>query len=233
MKRLDFILSNAGLGSRKTVSELIKTGQIQVNDNIITEPNAQISEDAEIKFNNKSIKTEKFIYIMMNKQADYVCTNFDDKRSVLHIIPPEFKRKDLFTVGRLDIDTTGLLLITNDGGFAHKIITPKKLITKIYQTNLQYPITQKDIESLKNGIQLSNNEQCKPAIIEVLAEDSKTINIYINEGKYHQVKRMIGACENRVINLKRTSIGSLKLDPKLNPGECKLLSDDEKALIFI
>ena len=228
--RLDKLLCLNAIGSRKIVKIFIKTNQVKVNGHVITDETYQVKLDKDVVyFKDFLINSNEYIYIMMNKKAGYVCANHDKVHlTVFELL--NFKRNDLFTVGRLDLDTEGLLLITNDGSLAHKITSPKMDIVKTYY--LEYigdlPIDYEEI--LKKGIHFKDFTT-KPAFFKPLDKNSGTIEI--SEGKFHQVKKMINFLGCEVTYLKRIKIGNLMLDPKLKKGEYKFLTLLDINNIFI
>lgn len=230
--RLDKFLSNQMNISRTDAKELIKKRLVTVNGNtaklfdmkIDTERDAVSSEGKEIKY-------REHIYIMLNKPAGVVCATRDKlTETVLELIPEELRREGLFPAGRLDKDTVGFVLITDDGGFAHDILSPKKHVDKKYFAVLEKNITEHDIDLLKSGITIDGEEKCLPAEA-VTAGKQNEIFLTIREGKYHQVKRMAEALGNKVLYLKRISIGSLALDEKLKEGECREITEDELEIL--
>ena len=233
MERLDKSLASQGLGSRKEVHALIKSGRVTVDGEISKKPEQKLDpEKAEITVDGKPIGTDKFIYIMMNKPAGVVCATKDNiDKTVLDILPPELRRRGLFPAGRLDKDTEGLLIITNDGDFAHKMLSPKKHVDKQYIAELDGEITDPMIKSFKNGIIFADGTKCLPAKLERL--DKCKARVTICEGKYHQVKKMFLSCSVKVVHLQRISIGNLYLDSKLPKGSCKKLTNLDKELIFM
>lgn len=233
MERLDKSLASQGLGSRKEVHALIKSGRVTVDGEICKKPEQKLDpEKAEITVDGKPIGTDKFIYIMMNKPAGVVCATKDNiDKTVLDILPPELRRRGLFPAGRLDKDTEGLLIITNDGDFAHKMLSPKKHVDKQYIAELDGEITDPMIKSFENGIIFADGTKCLPAKLERL--DKCKVRVTICEGKYHQVKKMFLSCSVKVVHLQRISIGNLYLDSKLPKGSCKKLTNLDKELIFM
>ncbi|MDR1782418.1 MAG: rRNA pseudouridine synthase [Bacilli bacterium] len=231
--RLDKFLSDNGFGTRKEVKKLIKSQQVIINNHVMMNSAYHLKENDVIKVNNEIIERRDHIYLMMNKPKNYVCTSDDINPYVISLID-QYYHKDLFCVGRLDKDTTGLLLITNDGTFAHNLIKPNKNVTKTYHALITNKITNKDIELFKKGIIINDNYQCKPATLKVIDEFEKTslVEIVITEGKFHQVKKMIKAINQEVIELKRIKIGLLSLDESLDLGEYRLLSNEEYQLLM-
>lgn len=232
MQRLDKFLSNQMNISRADAKELIKKRLVTVNGctaklfDMKTDP-----ERDEVSVQNKRIKYREHIYIMLNKPAGTVCATRDRlSNTVLELIPEELRRDGLFPAGRLDKDTVGFVLITDDGEFAHDILSPKKHVEKKYFALLEKNITEYDIELLKSGITIDGGEKCLPAEAEI-AEKPNELILTLREGKYHQVKRMAEALGNRVLYLKRVSIGGLALDERLAEGECREITSGELSLL--
>ncbi len=236
MDRLDKILVSQGLGSRKEVQKLIKSGVVCVNGKVCKKGDIKLdAETADISVNGQALNFQKHIYIMMNKPAGVVSATSDNHdKTVIDIIPDEFKRKGLFPAGRLDKDTEGLLIITDDGGFAHKMLSPKKHVPKKYIAELDGEITDDTVRRFNDGIVFADGTKCLPASLEIASEnDKKTGIVTICEGKFHQVKKMFICCGLNVVHLKRISIGSLYLDSNLPIGCCKLLTNLDKESVFI
>ena len=227
--RLDKFLANMGVGTRSEVKQLLKKGTVTVNDSIEKSPKCHINpEDDIVMVNGKQITFINHIYIMLNKPKGYISATHDGtNRTVIDLIP-EYQHLDIFPVGRLDKDTEGLLLITNDGQFSHELMSPVKHVSKTYEVISQHTISDDDIEAFKQGITLSDGP-VKPALLTRVNETTSQVTIY--EGKYHQVKRMFHAIENEVLELKRLKIANLALDENLKSGEYKLLSDKELKLL--
>lgn len=224
MIRLDKYLAMAGYGSRKEIKQFIRGGYVTVNDEIVKKDDLKIQEDAIVCFDGERVDYSEHVYLMMNKPKDCVCANDDRRATTVFEYMPEFAHRDIFTVGRLDIDTTGLLLITDDGDFAHSIISPKHMVPKVYECVLHSPITREQVRMLEAGIEFKDFVSM-PAKTEVI--DDCLIHLTIYEGKFHQVKRMLLAVGNEVMELKRLSIGNVMLDESLQEGEYRLLSQDE------
>ena len=232
IERLDKTISNIMCISRSDARRLIKIGKVFVNGEKMKAFDTKISESDEIVVDGEKLSLEKNVYIIMNKAAGVVC---DDKSSApyaIETLPKELKRKDLFCVGRLDKDTTGLLLITNDGEFSHSVISPKKHIEKRYRATLQNPITENDIAKAKQGITLKDGTKLLPSEIFAVTADNKTVDFVIFEGKYHQIKRMAGALDNKILSLHRYQIGELVLPKDLDFGEAKKVEKEQAFLVF-
>lgn len=231
-QRLDKFLSNQLNISRNDAKELIKKRLVTVNG--ITAKLFDMKIDPEqdaVSSEGKEIKYREHIYIMLNKPAGVICATRDKlSETVLELIPEELRREGLFPAGRLDKDTVGFVLITDDGGFAHDILSPKKHVDKKYFAVLEKNITEHDIDLLKSGITIDEGEKCLPAEAAIAGKQNE-IFLTLREGKYHQVKRMAEALGNKVLYLKRISIGGLALDEKLKEGECREITEEELKVL--
>jgi 16S rRNA pseudouridine516 synthase len=235
LKRLDQILASQGLGSRKEVRALIREGAVCVDG--LPERRADAKVDAEaaaIEVAGRPLDFSRFRYIMMNKPAGVVSASRDPKLpTVLDLVPQELRRRGLFPAGRLDRDTEGLLIITDDGDFAHRMLSPKNKVYKQYEARLSNPPGPGAAEVFARGVALGDGTLCLPAQFCVLEEGEQPLaRITVCEGKFHQVKRMCAAVGCTVLGLRRVSVGALTLDPSLFPGECRELSVSERKLIF-
>lgn len=225
--RLDKFLCDSGYGTRSQVKQLIKSGQVSVNGNPCKEADFKTDPKKDsITVDGKECLYQEYIYYMFHKPAGCVCAIKDNvSRTVMEYLAKEDLRKDLFPVGRLDKDTEGLLLITNDGVLSHKLLSPKKHIPKTYYVRLKKPLSDADVKVLESGVDIGDKKMTLPARITVLS--GVEIFLTISEGRFHQVKRMLLAVGNEVIYLKRISMGSLCLDENLKPGEYRTLTGEE------
>ena len=217
--RLDKYLVECGIGSRKEVKKIIDGKLVSVNDKIISSPKENIDEEKDtVKYKNEIIKYKKFPYYILNKKSGYI-TAVDDPRdkTVMDLLPEWVIKKDLAPVGRLDKDTEGLLLLTNDGQLNHRLLSPKSHVDKTYYAELEKNISEDDLEKLRNGVDIGGY-MTMPALAEKI--EDKKIHLTIKEGKFHQVKKMLEAVENKVVYLKRISFGNLKLND-MELGEVK------------
>lgn len=230
MERLDKILASQGTLSRRDVKEIIKKGRVTLNGTVVRDSAVKVDLNVDtVTIDGEQITLKKHIYIMMNKPQGVIsASDSENDETVVDLVPDELFRKGLFPAGRLDKDTTGFVLITDDGEFAHKILSPKNHIFKTYLARLEHKLTASDIEKLEKGITLSDGTILKEAKVEIV-ENTETplIKIMICEGKYHQVKRMFAATGNKVIALHRSKMGDLDLDPQLKPGECREITPEE------
>lgn len=223
--RLDKFLKDTGFGSRKEVKVLIKQKRVSVNDEVISNEGISVDENTDIiKVDNTQVIYIKYVYIMMNKPQGVVSATIDNVHSTVIDLINEFKYLDLFPVGRLDIDTEGLLLITNDGALSHNLLSPKKHVDKTYYLETNEVLTIDDINKIESGV-LIDNELTLPAKLEIV-EDNKYL-LTIHEGKFHQVKRMILSVGKKVTFLKRIKFGSLVIDKDLPLGSYRLLTNEE------
>lgn len=224
--RLDKFLSECGY-TRKEATNLISRGYVKINGELVTKKDYKLNETADtVSVYNKDIIYNKYIYIMLNKPIGVITATEDrTQKTVLDLLPPEVLSKNVFPVGRLDKDTCGLLLITNDGDFCHKMISPKHCVSKIYKFELCDPISYSQKEQIENGITLKDGYKTIPCKISL--ETDRRGEITITEGKYHQIRRMFAATGNKVCFLERISEGNIKLDPALARGEFRSLTKEE------
>lgn len=229
MERIDKIIASQGKYSRSEVKKLISQKRVLVNGELIFKSEIKVSEDALIQIDGKEISVKKNIYLILNKPKGYVSATEDRKdKTVLELVPEHLYRKDLFPAGRLDKDTTGLMIITDDGNLAHNILAPKKHIRKIYEVTLDVPVTEEMVKGFAEGIEL-NDGKCKEGVIEITGE--YTCKVTITEGRYHQIKRMFGCFSAKVIELHRICMGNLFLPEDLKESECKELTENELLLL--
>ena len=233
MERLDKIIASQGKLSRSEVKKLVKLGLVTVNG--IAAKTSDMKCDAfkdDIAVSGVSLSYRKNLYIMLNKPKGVISATEDtSQKTVLDLIPEELFRPGLFPAGRLDSDTTGFVLITDDGDFAHRILSPKNHIMKTYHTTLRSPLSPDDIVRFKEGLTLGDGTKCLEAYVRMLPEAKTVAEVKICEGKYHQVKRMFAALGNKVLELKRVQMGALRLDEALGEGECRELTAEEVALL--
>ncbi|TAH74758.1 MAG: rRNA pseudouridine synthase [Anaerolineaceae bacterium] len=227
--RLDKYLSDMNIGSRSEIKSWIRKGRVCKNSLPCYKPEEKVRiNDDEITFDGQRIIYEEFIYFILNKPAGVVSATEDKRDKTVIDLIETVKRKDLFPVGRLDKDTEGLLILTNDGDLAHRLLSPKKEVDKVYYAKINGRVTDGDVASFLSGISIGEDKPCLPAKLNILKSDEiSEVNVTIYEGKYHQVKRMFEAVGKEVIYLKRISMGGLSLDPLLKPGDYRRLTIDE------
>ena len=222
-----------GIGSRSEVKKFLKTCRVKLNEKFEKNPNTQVDiEKDEISFDDEIVIYKEFTYLMLNKPKDYISATFDTKLpTVLDLLEFPYSNMELFPVGRLDIDTTGFLILTNDGKFSYNVTNPKKKVNKKYFVTLRDDITSEQIKNLESGIYFEKEDfTTENAKVEKISE--KEINLTISEGKFHQVKRMLEYVENEVVELKRVCIGNLNLDDSLKLGEYREITSNELKEIF-
>ncbi len=233
-QRLDKLLSNFGYGSRSGVRGLVKDGLVKVDGGIANDASLHVDPvNSRIEVNGEILIYREFIYIMMNKPAGVISATYDNKhKTAIDLLPDEFSCFDLFPAGRLDIDTEGMLLLTNDGQLAHNLLSPKKHVSKRYYALIEGLATDEDVRLFKEGIILDDGYKTMPAGLEIIKTGQRSeIELSLHEGKYHQVKRMFEAVDKRVVYLKRIQMGGLKLDETLEPGGCRELTPEEVEMV--
>ncbi|MFR3910512.1 MAG: pseudouridine synthase [Clostridium paraputrificum] len=235
MERLDKIISNLGYGSRKEIKALVKKGLVKVDGEIVKDNGLLIDpEKSVININGEDLFYREYIYLMMNKPDGVISATYDNREeTVIDLLEVEHQVFDPFPVGRLDKDTVGLLLLTNDGELNHRLISPKWHVDKVYYAKIDKAVDEKDVEAFKNGITLDDGYKCKEGKLEIISssDEGSEVMLTIQEGKYHQVKRMFEALGKTVVYLKRTEFGGLPLDQDLEEGEYRELTEDELALL--
>lgn len=232
--RVDKVLSNLGYGSRAELKVYCKKGLVKVNDKVISNPGTQVDTDIDkIEFNNEVVRYREFVYIMMNKPDGYLSATFDKRDPiVLDLIDSSYLTFEPFPVGRLDKDTEGLLVLTNDGQLAHRVLSPKKHVPKTYYAKIEGIVTEEDVKAFEKGVTLDDGYETMPSQLEILESgEMSEIELTIHEGKFHQVKRMFESVGKKVVYLKRLSMGKLILDETLDLGEYRELTDEEVKLI--
>ncbi|HJC91149.1 MAG TPA: rRNA pseudouridine synthase [Candidatus Mediterraneibacter excrementigallinarum] len=230
MIRLDKFLADMGYGTRSEVKKEITKGNVKINGLPVRKPETKIdTEKDEVMYREQPAAYEKYEYYMLNKPAGVISATTDKKEKTVLDLIGEKQRKDLFPVGRLDKDTEGLLLITNDGELAHRLLSPKKHVDKVYYVRVQGELAEEDIRRLTEGIDIGEEKLTLPArlVIRKSGQFSEA-EITIQEGKFHQVKRMFHALGKEVVYLKRLSMGTLVLDGNLKPGEYRKLTKEER-----
>ncbi len=233
--RIDKFLVSQNAGTRKEVQKLIKSGQVSVDGILVKKPDTQVDQNNnKVSVSGREITYMEHIYIVMNKPKGCISASNDkNAKTVVDLVPKELRRKNLFPAGRLDKDTTGLLIITDDGEFAHKMLSPKKHVDKHYLAELDGEVTPGMVENFKRGISFSDGTLCQPATLIPNEKNRKTAEVIIREGKFHQVKKMFLTQGLVVENLKRLQIGKFILPKNLSEGDCRLMLEEEKQAIFL
>ncbi|MFZ5627169.1 MAG: pseudouridine synthase [Bacillota bacterium] len=234
-ERLDRILAHLGLGSRKEVKGLIKAGKITVDGRLANDPGEPIDpESCCLAVDGQCLTYRRHFHYLLNKPSGVITATTDRReRTVLDLLPAEWRRPNLFPVGRLDKDTEGLLLLTTDGQLAHRLLAPKHHVDKTYLVRVDGSLGEREQKAIEQGVELEDGYLTQPGRLEILrAETPGEGLITIHEGKYHQIKRMFAALGLKVIYLKRMSMGPLQLDPALAPGEVRPLTAAEEASLY-
>lgn len=232
--RLDKLLSHSGFGTRKTVKQLLKKKVVRLDHTIITKGDYHVDPDLDVvTVHGEEIQYKATVYLMLHKPPNYISATTDNRaKTVIDLVPEEFKHHHLFPVGRLDKDTEGLLLLTNDGQLNHQLTNPKKDIFKTYFAKIDGIVEEKHIEQFNEGIILDDGYQSKPAYLKILKSNTiSEIELSISEGKFHQVKRMFQSVGMEVIYLKRIQMGEITLDKTLSIGKMRLLNPGELAYL--
>ena len=232
--RIDKFLCDCGIGTRKEVKALLKSGSISVNGKAVRDAALHIDENRDLVCANGEVLIyQKYIYLMLNKPAGVVSATYDNHLpTVIDLVEDAYKHFEVFPVGRLDIDTTGLLLLTNDGQLAHKMISPKHRVAKTYSAHIAGTVTQADADIFAKGVTLDDGYVCMPGDLHIINSGTESdIELTIYEGKFHQVKRMFEAVGKKVLTLKRLSMGGIYLDPALEEGKMRPLTEKEIQLL--
>ncbi|MCR4434655.1 MAG: pseudouridine synthase [Clostridiales bacterium] len=233
-QRLDKLLSNSGYGSRREIKELVKRGAVSVDNVTVRDEGMHIDpKTVVVKINGQVLNYRRYVYVMMNKPSGVVSATYDSKlKTVADILPERYKCFGLFPIGRLDIDTEGLLVMTNDGQLAHGLLSPKKHVRKKYYALVRGRVDREDAVLFQRGVVLDDGYKTMPAVLDILRQgEFSEVELVIYEGKFHQVKRMFKAVGKEVKYLKRVEMGKLKLDEGLKPGECRELAPEEEKLL--
>ena len=230
--RLDKLLSEMGLLSRSEARAACKSGQVLVDGAPFRDSSAHVDPEVQsIVFRGREISYRKYTYVMLNKPEGYVSATEDSKLPVVtELLDTELRKMELFPVGRLDRDTTGLMILTNNGPLAHRVLSPKHHVPKVYRFTAAEPMADGVEDTFRDGVTLADGYECKSAEI-VLDEDRMGGFITLTEGKYHQIKRMVASTHNKVVTLERISFGGIGLDRTLGRGEYRLLTSEEIALL--
>ena len=228
-QRLDKLIASQGTLTRSETVRLIRSGQVTVEGEVCRDAARKVEETCRIAVRGEELCYRRFVYLMMNKPSGILCVSRDPKApTVLDLLPPALKRKGLFPAGRLDKDTVGLVLLTDDGDFAHRLLAPKNDILKRYLVRLDGPLTEEHCRLFSEGVTLADGTLCRPATLRILEDGEQPLaEIGITEGRYHQIKRMFGTVDLGVTWLKRLSMGPLVLDESLAEGESRPLTPKE------
>ena len=234
LQRLDKVVASTGKWSRREVKNLVRQGRVLVDGVPARSPEDKVDADtAQICVNGEMLTYREYTWVMLNKPAGYLSATEDGKgATVLDLLPQELQRQGLFPVGRLDKDTEGLLLLTNEGGLAHDLLSPRKHVDKVYYTRVAGRLTEEDCRAFASGMTLGDGLVCQPAGLEILsAGEESEAHVTLREGKFHQVKRMLAFLGKPVLYLERVRMGTLTLDSSLSRGEYRFLTDEEVSLL--
>lgn len=233
MERLDKLLGDAGL-SRAEARNAVRAGLVAVDGNLQRDPGAKFSRDAVLTLRGERMRSEEFVYYMLHKPAGYVSASAPegDYPPVTELLPPELQKRGLFCVGRLDADVTGLLLLTDDGAWAHRVASPRTELPKVYRAETDGPLTPADAEALAAGVTLRSGTAYKPATLVIDEASPSMAFVTVTEGKFHEVKNLFAVRGRRVLGLERVAVGGLELDPSLRPGEGRRLTPEEKESVL-
>lgn len=232
MERLDKRLASTGRWSRKEARELIRAGRVEADGQVCRAPEQKVAEDAPVRVDGVPVDADRPVYLMLHKPAGVVSsTDEPGERTVLDLLPEEYQGRGLFPAGRLDKDTEGLLLLTNDGPLAHRLLAPKNHVDKVYYVEVDGVLDERDVQCVRQGVALADGFVCLPARLEVLNGGGQAY-ITLREGKYHQIKRMMAALGKRVTYLKRVAFGPLRLEENLPKGCWRTLTGEETDSLF-
>jgi len=232
-ERLDRLLSASGQYTRSEAKALIRAGAVTVDGIPVREPEAKTDRDGIVEVRGQRVDTAQFVYWMLHKPAGYVSASKDELwPAVTRLLPEEAQRRGVFCVGRLDADVTGLLILTDDGAYAHRVTAPRAQIEKTYRVYLDTPLVPDDVETLARGIEWTDGTRYRPAKLVIGGEEPRCGLVTVTEGKYHEVKRLMAFCGHEVQAMTRLSVGGLTLDPALSEGQARRLTPEEASLVF-
>lgn len=232
LQRLDKVLADLGVGTRRELKELVRSGRVRIDGEACRKPEQKLDPERQsLSLDGKTLRYKSLRYFMLDKPAGVVTATEDrEQKTVLDLLPEELRRLGLFPVGRLDKDTSGLLLLTNDGEFAHRVISPKFCVEKRYYADIDGEVTAEDRAAFAAGVTLRDGTACLPARLESLGPGKCLVTV--TEGKYHQVKRMLASRGKPVLSLRRLSIGELVLEEGLGPGGLRELGEEDLCKLF-
>ena len=233
--RLDRILAGTGLYSRREAKHLIQSGSVTVDGVSVRAPETRVSRSSVITAAGEKLDSAEYVYYMLNKPAGYVSASKPegDYPPVTELLPAHLRRRGIFCVGRLDVDVTGLLILTDDGEFAHRATSPRSEIVKTYEVLADGPLRAGDAEILAAGVTLESGVHYRPARLELDEGDIRLCRVSVTEGKYHEVKNLMAVLDRRVVTMRRLSVGGLALDPMLAPGGYRRLEEEEVRRVFL
>ncbi len=233
-ERLDKILAGSGHFTRSEAKSLILAGSVTVDGAVVRRPEAKVSRSSAIVAGGKQIEGAEFVYYMLNKPAGTICATEDGAYpAVTSLLPRHLQKRGLFPVGRLDADVTGLVILTDDGVFAHRVTAPRAEVKKVYEIETDIPLDQADADRLAAGVTMPDGTAYRPAVLSIDPADPRRGSVTVTEGKFHEVKNLISACGKRIDAMKRVSIGGIQLDENLQTGMVRKLEKEEAFAIFL
>ena len=233
-ERLDKILAGSGHFTRSEAKSLILAGSVTVDGAVIRRPETKVSRASAITAGGKQIDGAEFVYYMLNKPAGTICATEDGAYpAVTSLLPRHLQKRGLFPVGRLDADVTGLVILTDDGVFAHRVTAPRSEIKKVYEIETDLPLNRADVDRLAAGVTMADGTAYRPAVLSIDPADPRRGSVTVTEGKYHEVKNLISACGKRIAAMKRVSIGGIQLDENLESGTVRKLEKEEALAVFL
>lgn len=233
IERLDKILAGSGMYTRSQARALILSGAVEVDGAPVRRPETKVDRSSAVTAQGQDVDTDEFVYYMMNKPAGTICATEDGAYpAVTSLLPRHLRARGLFPVGRLDADVTGLLLLTDDGAFAHRVTAPRSEIPKVYEIHADGPLTQEHAALLAAGVTMPDGTAYRPAVLQIGSADARVGLVTVTEGKFHEVKNLIAACGRQVMAMRRLAIGGLRLDESLPTGNWKKLSWEDVNACF-
>lgn len=234
MERLDKLLAGSGLYTRSEARAAIAGGRVTVDGTPVTKPEAKFPRGCALMAEGREVDTAEFVYYMMNKPADYISATEDEKYpAVTRLLPRELQKRGLFPVGRLDVDVTGLLILTDDGRYAHRVMSPRSETSKRYEAWLDGPVSPADVQSMAAGTRMPDGTEYRPAVLALDEADAAHALVTVTEGKFHEVKNLFAARGKTVLKLRRLAIGALELDENLPEGACRRMTEAEADSVFM
>ena len=230
-ERLDRILAGTGRYSRAEARKAVRAGRVTAGGETVLNPETRVSRESDIRVDGEPVDTAPFTYWMLHKPAGYVSSSEDERLpSVLRLLPDPARKRGVFCVGRLDADVTGLLILTDDGAYAHRVTSPRSSVEKTYEVTLDTPVRREDVTRLAEGAVKSDGQIYRPARLEPDENDPCRARITVTEGRFHEVKNLMAICGHKVLSMRRLSIGALRLDDSLPVGGSRQMTADEALL---
>jgi 16S rRNA pseudouridine516 synthase len=232
--RLDKILCGTGMYTRSQAKNLITSGLVTVDGAVVRKPETKVSREASILAQGQPMETAAFVYYMMNKPQDYVSATKDELYpAVTGLLPKHLQNRGLFPVGRLDADVTGLLILTDDGAYAHRVTAPRSVISKVYEIHTDGAMTEGDVKALAAGVMMNNGTAYRPAVLTIDEADPTAGRVTVTEGKFHEVKNLLLSCGHKILSMRRLAVGGLWLDETLPLGGYRPMTAAERDACFL